>query len=152
MFRRLFMKLSIWSVCFFSISLLCDSQFVSAQVINQDTAIVAHTDVHPQFRGGIRGWTSFVSQNLNVRKLMHDLDSATFVDYGFKQSALIEFTVCEDGKICDAVVLNKEKVSPEFAEEALRVMNKSPRWTPGIKDGKVVRTRFRQSIVAVLVE
>ncbi len=115
-----------------------------------DTGIVTSVDVYPQFRGGVNGWNRFVQQNLNLRDVVNSIDSTTYVDYGLRQTAMLEFTVCEDGKVCDAVIVNKNKISPEFAEEALRIINKSPKWTPARKDGKGVRTRFRQSITAVL--
>ncbi|WDF69417.1 TonB family protein [Sphingobacterium oryzagri] len=115
-----------------------------------DTGIVTSVDVYPQFRGGVNGWNRFVQQNLNLRDVVNSIDSTTYVDYGLRQTAMLEFTVCEDGKVCDAVIVNKSKISPEFAEEALRIINKSPKWTPARKDGKGVRTRFRQSITAVL--
>ncbi|GHE38468.1 energy transducer TonB [Sphingobacterium griseoflavum] len=115
-----------------------------------DTSIVTTVDTYPQFRGGVRGWHRFVQQNLNVRDLLNDLDSTSYVDYGLRQTAVMEFTVCEDGRVCDVEIANKNKISPAFAEEALRVMKKSPKWTPAKKDGQGVRTRFKQSITALL--
>lgn len=122
---------------------------LSAQV-SRDSLIVYDVDRYAQFEGGVTGWNRFVQENLDIRDLVRSIDSTTYVDYGLKQTAIMEFTVCEDGIVCDIEIVNKHKISPEFAEEALRVMKKSPKWTPALKNGTPVRTRFKQSIVAVL--
>lgn len=126
------------------------NQSILAAQTQMDTAIVTSVDVYPQFRGGVNGWTKFVQQNLNLRDVVNSIDSTTYVAYGLRQTAVLEFTVCEDGSVCDALIVNQNKISPEFAKEALRLIRKSPKWTPAKKEGKGVRTRFRQSIVAVL--
>ncbi|PRD46771.1 energy transducer TonB [Sphingobacterium haloxyli] len=131
----------------FLLSVTCGTLFAQAP---KDPLIVYDVDTYAQFKGGITGWNQFVRENLDIRNLVNSIDSTTYVDYGLKQTALIEFTVCEDGVVCDIEIVNKDKISPEFAKEALRVMDKSPKWTPALKNGKPVRTRFRQSIVAVL--
>lgn len=118
----------------------------------QDTSVVEHVDVYPQFRGGVKRWNEFLSRNLDIRQAIYAMDSTAYVDYGIRQTAILEFTVCEDGEVCDVEIVNRHKISPEFAEEALRVMNKSPKWAPGLVEGKPVRTRFRQSVTAILEE
>ncbi len=135
-----------WTIFLF---LMVASCWVHAQSL-PDTAIVTSIDTYPQFRGGVRGWNRFVQQHLNVRDLLQSIDSTSYVDYGLRQTAVMEFTVCEDGRVCDVEIVNKSKISPEFAAEALRVMKKSPKWTPAKKDGQGVRTRFKQSITALL--
>lgn len=116
----------------------------------KDTIIVGYVDQIPQFPGGIRGWQRFLQHNLDVTEAIQAMDSTAYVNYGMKQTAYLEFTVCEDGKICDIEIVNKDKISPEFAEEALRVMEKSPKWKPAKLHDKVVRTRFKQAITAIL--
>ncbi|KGE14085.1 energy transducer TonB [Sphingobacterium deserti] len=115
-----------------------------------DSLIVTSVDTYPQFRSGTGSWNKFVQANLDVRKLINSIDSTSYVDYGLRQTAILEFTVCEDGEVCDVDITNKSKISPEFAEEALRVMRKSPKWVPATKAGKGVRTRIKQSITALL--
>ncbi|GGH04419.1 hypothetical protein FAZ19_05660 [Sphingobacterium alkalisoli] len=118
----------------------------------QDTSVVEHVDIYPQFRGGVKRWNEFLSRNLDIRNAIYAMDSTAYVDYGIKQTAILEFTVCEDGEVCDVEIVNQHNISPEFAKEALRVMKRSPKWSPGLVNGKPVRTRFRQSVTAVLGE
>lgn len=116
----------------------------------KDTTVVETFEELPMFKTGMQGWRKFLMTNISLDASMEAIDSATYVQYGFKQQAVLEFTVCEDGEICDVEVVNKAKILPEFAKEALRVMKKSPKWTPAQKNGLPVRTRFRQIIYADL--
>lgn len=116
----------------------------------QDTSIITDIDMVPQFKGGVSAWGRFLQNNLNVSDLSRTMDSTAYVTYGVRQTAILEFTVCEDGSVCDVIVVNKEKISPEFEKEVLRVMRKSPKWISATKDGRPVRTRFKQSIMAIL--
>ncbi|WKK59125.1 energy transducer TonB [Sphingobacterium sp. BN32] len=112
-----------------------------------DTSIVRNVDKVPEFVGGVSAWSSFISRSFDAYDVISQLDSTDYVDFGIRQTAIMEFTVCEDGSICDIRVANEDKISPAFAKEVLRVMKRSPKWHPGLKNEKAVRTRIRQNIV-----
>ena len=116
----------------------------------QDSSIVREVDKVPQFVGGLGGWQRFLANTINIDRAILEMDSAQYAEFGLRQTAVLEFTVCEDGEVCDVEILNKSKISPAFAKEALRVMKRSPKWIPALKGDKTVRTRFRQPITAVL--
>ncbi|MNN03010.1 Gram-negative bacterial tonB protein [compost metagenome] len=78
------------------------------------------------------------------------MDSVAYAKYGSKQTAILNFIVCEDGAICNIEIENREKVSPEFAKAVLAAMRKSPQWMPALVKGKPVKTKFRQPVVAVI--
>ncbi len=113
-------------------------------------SIVREVDIIPQFVGGAIGWQRFLENNLNLSSVFMAMDSTEYVQYGLHQTAILEFTVCEDGEICDIDIINKSKISPAFARETMRIIKKSPKWKAAIKDDKPVRTRIRQPIVAIL--
>ncbi|MGO1596604.1 MAG: energy transducer TonB, partial [Sphingobacterium sp.] len=77
-------------------------------------------------------------------------DSAQYIDFGARQTAILEFRVYESGKVGDVQIINESDISPAFAHEARRVMERSPKWLPARKDNQPVVTRIRQSITAVL--
>jgi len=139
------MKL-ILSIVLMLTCVLCSAQ--EAQPI--DSALVKDLDEMPQFVGGSRSWQKFVTGQMNLFPIIEQMDSTQYVDFGAKQTAILEFTVCEDGEVCDIKILNKSKISPAYAKEAMRVMKKSPKWKPGVKNNQTVKTRFRQPIVAIL--
>ncbi len=141
-------RILLFCLIFFS----CSSIYAQEEstVIKQDTGIVRQVDKIPQFRGGTSGWSTFVRNNFNAYQVIESLDSVDYVKYGARQVAILEFIVCEDGTICNIEITNKDKISPAFAREALRVMKQSPKWEPAIYNDRAVKTRIRQSIVGVL--
>ncbi|WP_313191247.1 energy transducer TonB [Sphingobacterium sp.] len=140
---------------FLTIVILFLSGFGSLKAQNEvvvDSSVVREVDVIPQFVGGAIGWQRFLENNLNLSGVFRDMDSTEYVKYGLRQTAILEFTVCEDGELCDIDIVNKSKISPSFARETMRLIKKSPKWKAAIKDDKPVRTRIRQPIVAILDE
>lgn len=136
-----------------TILMLFLSGFGSLKAQNEvivDSSIVREVDIIPQFFGGAIGWQRFLENNLNLSSVFMAMDSTEYVQYGLRQTAILEFTVCEDGEICDIDIINKSKISPAFARETMRIIKKSPKWKAAIKDDKPVRTRIRQPIVAIL--
>ena len=60
---------------------------------------------------------------------------------GKQGKVTVTFIVEKDGSITNAKVI--QALYPSLDEEALRVINSMPKWTPGkMKDGKVVRVQY----------
>ena len=57
---------------------------------------------------------------------------------------LISFVVETDGSLSDVKVVRDLGFGTK--EEALRLMSKSPKWSPGIQDGKPVRVAYNLPI------
>jgi len=51
----------------------------------------------------------------------------------------------KDGSLSEISVLRG--VSPDIDAEAIRVVSKSPKWNPGIQNGKAVRARYSIAII-----
>ena len=58
---------------------------------------------------------------------------------------LVQFTVCDDGVVRDAKVLRG--VNPMLDAEALRVISASPKWEPGLQDGKPVNVTYMFPVI-----
>lgn len=101
-----------------------------------------------EFVGGGASWKSFLTRNLKVRPLYNLVTNNDFKDGIFRQTAIVSFTVCTDGSLCDFEVVNK--VHPYVKDEALRVMKLSPNWKPAIVNNKNVKSKFRQPITFVI--
>jgi TonB family protein len=87
----------------------------------------------PVFKnGGIEGFQSFIAENLVYPEeaLNNEVEGKVF----------IEFIVSDNGSIKDAKVVRS--VHPLLDEEALRVVNASPSWEPGIQRGEKVNVQF----------
>jgi protein TonB len=57
---------------------------------------------------------------------------------------VISFTIDKEGNVTNAAVL--EDPGYGTAQDVLRVLHKSPRWTPAVQDGKNVMYRQKQKI------
>lgn len=100
------------------------------------------------FVGGMPAWRHFLQRNLNARDLYYYVSNKDFKDGIFKQTAIVEFTVCTDGSLCDFRVVNN--TLPYIQNEALRVMQKSPNWKPAMQKHRIVKSRMRQPITFVV--
>lgn len=107
--------------------------------INGTTTVMQQENVeqNPEFPGGQEALMKFLSTNLKY--------PPEAMAKGIEGRVLVKFIVNEDGTISDAAI--QKSVEPALDAEALRVVNAMPKWTPGKKDGEVVRTSFTMPIV-----
>jgi TonB family protein len=90
-------------------------------------------EVLPAYPGGSRALENFFNSNLEYPQQAADNGTEGLVN--------ISFLVDENGKITSPEIVSK-KVGDGVEEEAMRVFNKMPLWTPGQIKGKNVKTRF----------
>lgn len=64
---------------------------------------------------------------------------------GIEGTVLVNFTINEDGRLASMQIL--ESPCQSLGMEALRVLAKSPKWTPGTINGKPVKVRYTFPIV-----
>lgn len=97
----------------------------------ETTATVA-PEVRPEFPGGIRAMMQFLASNI------HYPENA--LKNNVQGRVVLRFTVFADGSIGDVKVIRS--ISPELDQEAIRVVESMPRWTPGTVDGKPVNCSY----------
>jgi protein TonB len=90
-------------------------------------------DIKPLPVGGAQGWMSYLQKNL-----IYPEDARHQHISGKVQ---LSFIVEKDGSISDITV--EQSAGHGFDEEAIRVLQQSPVWQPGIKDGQPIRIRYR---------
>ena len=90
-------------------------------------------DVRPTFQGGDENnFSKWVNSNLTY--------PAEAEEKGVQGRVTLSFTVTSTGKVCDVKVIRG--VDPLLDNEAVRVVEMSPDWTPGMKDGKTVAVTY----------
>lgn len=95
-------------------------------------------EVKPRFNGGDAAeFSKWVNSQLEY--------PAKAKQAGIQGRVAIQFTVGADGAVRDAKVLRG--VSEDLDAEALRVVSSSPRWEPGMQDGKAVPVTFTFPVV-----
>lgn len=93
-------------------------------------------EVAPQFPGGAEAQQAYFIQNI-----AYPADAKA---KGIQGTVYVNFIIETDGSVSHAKVLRG--VSPLLDNEALRVINNMPRWTPGSQRGEPVRVSFNLPI------
>ena len=91
-------------------------------------ALVEFPDIDAQFQGN---WLGYLKNTVKYPE-----ESIIFNESG---SAFVGFVVEVDGTITDVEIKNK-RLSKNLQKEAIRVVEASPRWKPGSKNGEYVRS------------
>lgn len=92
-----------------------------------------NTEVLPAYPGGQKALERFFEDNIQYPEAATENDAQGTVK--------LSFAVDENGKIYQPVATGN-KIGYGLEEEAIRVFNKMPKWTPGKIKGKNVKARF----------
>jgi protein TonB len=103
----------------------------TAAVVEEDNTVynTAGIEVKPDFPGGMDKFNAFIAKNYQAPE-----------EEGLKGKIYVTFVVEKDGSLTDIKVLRD--IGYGTGKEAIRVLNKCPRWTPGEQNGKKVRCTF----------
>ena len=89
----------------------------------------AGIEVKPDFPGGINKFYKFVGDNYQTPE-----------EEGLKGKVYVTFVVEKDGSLTDIKVIRD--IGYGTGKEAIRVLKKSPKWSPGVQNGKPVRVLY----------
>ncbi len=91
------------------------------------------TEVQPNPPGGMGGWNNYLASNLRYPTEAKNM--------GIEGTVIVVFLINSDGTVSNAEILRG--IGAGCDEEALRVVQNSPKWTPAQQKGKVVNSRMR---------
>ena len=94
--------------------------------------IFDQAETMPEFPGGTSALMEFLNKNIRYPEEACKKD--------IQGRVVCSFVVEKDGSISDAKIVRS--VDPSLDEEALRIVNSMPNWTPGTQDGKPVRVKY----------
>jgi periplasmic protein TonB len=86
----------------------------------------------PEFPGGFNNFTQFLAKNIHY--------PADAVKNHRQGRVILSFVVETDGSLTEPKVV--KGVSEDIDAEAIRVLKSSPKWQPGLQNGKPVRVQF----------
>jgi len=115
------------------------------EIINlkEDTNVVfTIVESMPEFPGGDKEMYKFIGENIKYPK--------EALKAGIQGVVFVNFIVNKDGSISGANVLRG--IGGGCNEEALRVVNMMPNWTPGMQKGKYVAVQYNLPIRYILKE
>ena len=129
---------SIWMRLLTTLSVLTIMLMANTTVMAQekkaaDNNIYDDTpEVMPEYPGGMQAMMNFIGENV---KYPEDA-----MEKNISGKVFVSFVVEKDGSVSEAKVV--KGVCESIDNEALRVVNAMPKWTPGKKDGKNVRVSY----------
>lgn len=97
-----------------------------------DNKIYDAPEVMPEYPGGMQAMMNFIGENV---KYPEDAK-----EKNISGKVFVSFVVEKDGSVSEAKVV--KGVCESIDNEALRVVNAMPKWTPGKMDGKNVRVKY----------
>ena len=101
------------------------------EVIDDQPFLVAET--MPSFQGGdLNPFRNWVQQNVKFPQIA--------LENGIQGRVVLSFVIEKDGRLTNIQVLQTPDRS--LSEEAIRVLNKSPKWSPGKQRNQVVRVKY----------
>lgn len=87
----------------------------------------------PSFQGGdLNTFRTWVQQNVKFPQIA--------LENGIQGRVVLSFVIEKDGRLTNIQVLQTPDRS--LSEEAIRVLNKSPKWSPGKQRNQVVRVKY----------
>ena len=110
-------------------------------------AVFAQTEVKPQEK-------NLEYQDVEVKPTFQEGDANAFAMWvaqqmvypetaknsGVSGRVILQFTIAKDGSVTDVKVLRS--VHPDLDKEVVRVVSSSPKWNPGMHEGKAVPVMF----------
>jgi TonB family protein len=96
----------------------------------------------PEFPGGTEALNNFLTANIHYPEALKKS--------GISGIVYVRFAVEKDGSIAEISVVKEVQGAPEFTQEAIRVFQMMPRWTPGNLNGRPVRVQLTQPVKFVL--
>ncbi len=106
----------------------------------EEEEIFTIVEDEPEFPGGQAALMQFLQDNLKYPTMAREA--------GIQGTVFVTFVVERDGNITDVRVLRG--VGGGLDEEAVRVVQTMPKWTPGRQRGQAVRVQFNLPIRFVL--
>ena len=114
---------------------------IKAKVKELEEEIYFTVDKMPKFQGKEQNhFRVFIQENLKYPVIAQK--------NGISGRVFVQFDINSKGEVANAIVVRG--ADPELDKEALRVVNSSPKWEPGIEAGKPVIVRYTFPIVFAL--
>jgi protein TonB len=104
--------------------------------------IFTNVEVLPQFPGGIEAFYKFLSKTLQYPPMARENN--------VQGRVTVNFVVEKDGSLTDIKVVRGVPGGADLDQEAIRVLKRSPKWTPGVQNGRSVRVSYTVPVMFAL--
>ena len=108
----------------------------NAQELAKDT-VAKIIEVRPEFKGGDENLYKYIKKNIKYPKKAKKKD--------IQGQVYVSFVVEKDGSINEIAI--KKGVHELLDQEAMRIVQNMPAWSPGNQNGKPIRVQFVLPII-----
>ncbi|WP_158825132.1 energy transducer TonB [Mucilaginibacter lacusdianchii] len=102
-------------------------------IAKADNKIYENVEIMPEFAGGMDKFYSYISTHLHIKE-------------DFSGRVIAGFVIEKNGRITNCEIINGAAI-PSINEDVLRLLARSPKWKPGLQNGKKVRVRYRIPVI-----
>jgi TonB family protein len=106
------------------------SEYYHERIIGLHSEVDTTTNIKASFPGGQVAFVNYIMENFKYPQRC--------LDYGISGNVLLKFRIDTAGRIAEVSVVEQTPGCIEFNIEAINVLKKSPRWTPGMNKGVLV--------------
>lgn len=93
-------------------------------------------EIESEFPGGTKKWIDFLNKNFRYPQRA--------IDHKVSGKVITQFIIDSTGKMTDLEIIKSVEYSLD--QETLRILRKSPKWTPARQNGRLVKSYKRQPI------
>lgn len=111
-----------------------------------DTAIATTPEKDPEYNGGMDALTQYLLTNLEGIGNSESEKSVAKEELLVGGRVIVRFIIEKDGTVSNVVLEERLRKCEPCNREAIRVVKNMPKWKPGSKNGKAVRTYVRLPI------
>lgn len=112
--------------------LLVKKEVVTPKTLDAEEQIFFIVEDMPEFPGGELELRKFIANNIEYPKAAQE--------HGIQGKVYVTFVVDKNGEVANARIARG--VDPALDQEALRVVNSLPKWTPGKQRGQSVNVSY----------
>ena len=105
---------------------------VKEEVVEEDQPFLIAETMHSFQGGDLNTFRTWVQQNVRFPQIA--------LENGIQGRVVLSFVIEKDGRLTNIQVLQTPDRS--LSEEAVRVLSKSPKWSPGKQRNQVVRVKY----------
>lgn len=130
-------------------SLLLFSQLAFTQVVessNDTSSVASMVEIEPEYIGGLDALTQYLLTNLEGIGNSESEKSDSKEELLIGGRVIVRFIIEKDGTVSNVVLEERLRKCEPCNREAIRVVKNMPKWKPGSKNGKAVRTYVRLPI------
>ena len=106
------------------------------KVVEDPNRVYIVAEKMPKFPGGMQALGKFLGKNIKYPAVDREND--------IQGQVIVQFIVEPNGSLSDVKALRSP--TDAMAKEAVRVISMSPKWKPGMQNGKAVRAQYTMPV------